>query len=453
MSGLLALPKETLTNVLSYVEPVDLARFAQTCRSAQNAAHPANQVLWRHVFLSLYDDPEEAWSAMPSSYTPPLRKDWDWYREVKHRHGALCVLHRQNLEPVEPAKVNQHITSLLSILDTAKFAPTPSEIRRGMEPRINDRSWLNLNLLAPRDTPYHTGIDSLIYGHSLRDCEGYTSRPSDSRSDAKSRLHILCGLTERDHMDHKVRGQARRRVYNWSLTSEATDYGPFMDDGSGRPNWYLLEGVVTVSMLMLLSCVQQSLVLPNSFNYSIPHRTLVPYKNPRDWARVQGSWLGTYSFLDYAQLAAFNDRIRPNSIGPNLEGNCEACGALLKMVLRIDDSVKSDRKLQTSLPSADDADYPTLYFRGESKDRGHAGNPATTVKGFAALMPGGREVRWRFIVNYMSTDAWQLEGIQPGGIRSGGIFGLWSQVDHEPRDAIGPFCYYPEELFLPLLNI
>ncbi|RMZ84048.1 hypothetical protein DV737_g1354, partial [Chaetothyriales sp. CBS 132003] len=438
MSGLFALPRELLSNVLSYVEPVDLARFAQTCQSAQNAAHPANQVLWRRVFLNLYDDPEDSWSAMPSSYTPPPKKNWDWYREVKHRHRALCVLHKKNPQPVEPGSVDQHITSLLSILDTTKFTPTPSEIRRGMEPWISDRSWSNLCLLAPRDAPYHIGIDSLIYGYSARNRGGFTSGPRDFKSDAKSRLHILCGLTDRDHTDRKVKGQARRKVYNWSLTSEATDYGPFTDDGSGRPNWDLLEGIVTISMLMLLRCVQSSLPLPNSFNYSVPHRTLVPHKNPRDWARVQGSWLGTYSFLDYAYLAAFNDATRLGSIGPNLEENCEACGALLKMDLRIDDSVKSDRNLQTSLPSANDPDYPTLYIR---------------VKGFAALMPGGREVRWKFIVNYMGTDAWQLEGIQPGGIRSGGIFGLWSQVDHEPRDATGPFCYYPEELFHPVLSI
>ena len=31
--------------------------------------------------------------------------------------------------------------------------------------------------------------------------------------------------------------------------------------------------------------------------------------------------------------------------------------------------------------------------------------------------------------SYAGNDQWQLEGVQPGGIRSGGIYGLWSHVD------------------------
>ncbi len=119
------------------------------------------------------------------------------------------------------------------------------------------------------------------------------------------------------------------------------------------------------------------------------------------------------------------------------------------MELKLDESVKDDWRLKTDIPAEDDPAYPKLYFRGLSRGQGFTGNPVTVVKGFAALVPGGREVRWKFIIAYNGSDQWQLEGVQPGGIRSGGVFGLWSQVDHEPGGAIGPFCYFPMELCKP----
>lgn len=50
------------------------------------------------------------------------------------------------------------------------------------------------------------------------------------------------------------------------------------------------------------------------------------------------------------------------------------------------------------------------------------------------------------IPSYGGADQWQLEGVQPGGIRSGGIFGLWTHCDHEESSPVGPFCYFPLEL-------
>lgn len=48
--------------------------------------------------------------------------------------------------------------------------------------------------------------------------------------------------------------------------------------------------------------------------------------------------------------------------------------------------------------------------------------------------------------SYADADQWQLEGVQPGGIRSGGIYGLWSHVDHDEQGPTGPFLYAPYEI-------
>jgi hypothetical protein len=47
---------------------------------------------------------------------------------------------------------------------------------------------------------------------------------------------------------------------------------------------------------------------------------------------------------------------------------------------------------------------------------------------------------------YGGADQWQLEGVQAGGIRSGGIYGLWTHCDHDESGPIGPFCYFPKSL-------
>ena len=143
---------------------------------------------------------------------------------------------------------------------------------------------------------------------------------------------------------------------------------------------------------------------------------------------------------------------------------------------------------------------PTAFFSGTSKRYGTNHQPIASIKGRASLAPGGREVRWTFIVRYVvptrahhshglpyltsnplsfpsppgpsiplpcscshtrlfetdllanpinsygGVDRWQLEETQPGGIRSGGVSGLWSQCDHMADCQIGPFRYYPMDL-------
>lgn len=51
--------------------------------------------------------------------------------------------------------------------------------------------------------------------------------------------------------------------------------------------------------------------------------------------------------------------------------------------------------------------------------------------------------------SYSGLDQWQLEGVQPGGIRSGAVYGTWTSCAHEDEGPVGPFCYAPEELFKP----
>ncbi len=461
---LVDLPQEILGNIVSFLHPRDIVRLGRTCRRAYAFLSPSNQVLWRNAFLQIFDDPEEAWSKLPPSYHPP-REDWNWHTILRQRLRALAALYRRWPHDDDAECAEQHRKAILDIVDTAKFAPTQAELAQGKVPQIDDRSSLNLDMLAGLQQQYH-GLDRLIFDSDQKeapdsspcyDSTWYPGRPvtrsmamaarEENRSLSACRLHALFGLTMRERLDHRSRGLARRKVYNWSLTSEQTDHGPFALDGSGRVNWSLLEGACSAISRCFELCVDGRIAMPHGMCYSIPHRSLPDPTVPHDWARAQGTWLGTYAFIDYSDLLAFNTGTHlAFDRRPDLTDEPEACGALLKMETKLDNSVKNDRMLRTKVPIC--TDMPPLYFTGRSQGQGYT-HPQTDVKGLAALLPGGREVRWKFIVAYNGVDQWQLEGVQPGGIRSGGIYGIWSQVDHEPNGPIGPFCYFPYELCKP----
>lgn len=48
--------------------------------------------------------------------------------------------------------------------------------------------------------------------------------------------------------------------------------------------------------------------------------------------------------------------------------------------------------------------------------------------------------------SYGGADQWQLEGVQPGGVRSGCVYGTWTSVGHDDDGPVGPFLYVAEEL-------
>lgn len=458
----LQLPQEVLSNVVAFLEPVDILQFGLVCRDAHDFISPANQILWRSAFLHVFDDPEDAWRHYPASYHIP-RQDWDWHAELERRFRALRALSRRFARDDESQYAEDHIEAILSILDTAKYGLTKFEVAQGKAGMVDDRSSLNIQLLQTMQQHSH-GLERLLFETRRKDdvpdheLEHSPGRPMTrsrtvaardaTRPESASRLHALFGLTMKERIDSKLRGTARRKVYNWDFTSQDTDYGPFCLDGSGKVNWSLLEAAATAICRNFELCVDGRVAIPGGLAYAIPHRTLTDPTVPEDWARVTGVWLGTYAFLDYSDLFAFNAGTNMGlGVPPNLEDEPEACGDLMRMESKLDMSVKHDPRLKTNVPVSED--LPVLYFTGQSRGTGYQSHPITAVKGFAALVKGGREVRWKFVIAYNGVDQWQLEGVQPGGIRSGGVYGVWSQVNHEQAGPIGPFCYFPMELCKP----
>jgi hypothetical protein len=471
---ILQLPQELLDHTLSFLHPEDIIRFGQTCKQAHAFVNPQNQLLWRSAFLYVFDDPKDAWSMMPESWAhqaESLRvytRTWDWHRELVRRLSTLRAIRSKWCADVEAPRAQEYLDTLLSILDTAKPRPTKRDILKGLIPIVDDR-YISLNMLILADVDkYRAGLENLIHDSGTVRYMRYAgsdgnpwnsprrpvtrsmtwSENEKNRPESASRLHVMFGLTVRDRIENMARGAARRKVYDWSLSGPDNDYGPFKRDGSGQVDWSFLEGIHSVIARNFAMCVEGQISIPQGFCYSIPCRTLNDPTVPNDWARVTGPWLGTYAFMDYADFFAYNTWDgQSGGARPTLDDEPEACGDLMKLDLQLDETLADDPRLHTALPIS--KDLPPLYFQGLS--RAHVGlhRPAIGVRGSVSLVPGNREVRWRFIITYSGQDQWQLEGIQPGGIRSGGIFGLWSQCDHEETGPVGPFCYFPMELCKP----
>lgn len=410
--NVLELPQELLGRALSFLGPADIVRFGQTCQLAWAFIDPANVVLWQSAFLQVFDDPQDAWMLLTPTAResrPDTGAQYNWHAQLKRRLQALQAIDAKwtgELLSSNGPTPDEVIDAILDIIDTAKSRPTRRELQLGKRPETDDRSSRNIALLP---TPYSFSVrfDRLVrgsYENSSETGAGVWHSPGrpttramasapGPRSEAACRLHVLGGVTEQEAKDNRALGAARRSVYDWDLTNSATEYGPLKEDGSGNVDWHRLDAVCTVVTRHFSRAAQGRMTIPQGYQYSIPHRTLGDPMVPDDWAGVTGTWCGTYVFLNYEDLLTYNTLVGPRS-PTTLEDGPEASGGLMKLELKLDESLADDPVLQSGFPIC--TDLPPLYFSGISKNDDE--QYATAVRGMACLTPSGREVRWRIIV-------------------------------------------------------
>ncbi|SJX64324.1 uncharacterized protein SRS1_14972 [Sporisorium reilianum f. sp. reilianum] len=214
-------------------------------------------------------------------------------------------------------------------------------------------------------------------------------------------------------------------------------------------------------------------------------------EKPHDWARCESFWGGSYSFLDFTHFVDFNVRLarqRRQALAdaeahsnaangkapaqniftvqgprPNLVGQEEAVGDCLQLRLELLPKSQQPAYNADDEGQDDDADYPTLFFRGTTVT--YWGNEAPMPRGgvhgkvrpvyareedvddILSRGPRGKKkiegLHWSLTHVHDGEDRWQLEGIQPGppGTRAP-IFGIWTDALHEEESPNGPFVYW-----------
>lgn len=463
MPLLLGLPQELIGNVLTFLDACDLVSFGATCKYARSHLDPSsNQLLWRSAFLHAYDEPISAYRMQRHTSTPQQRT-WDWYHELKRRFMTSRYLDRHTEARFEhPLDEETMIEVLLDMIDTSKSCFTHGihgEIHVPESPSRHADWKSSKNILCiPDREDFSIAMDQLVRETRLVDPNiepaididrpltrsMSINRLNAPRSNVASRLHTLSGVTVREERDRKALGRARCIVYDWALTTAKSEWSPCKDDGSGEVDWKRLEAIMTVCIRSFQTSLRGRLVLPQGFKYSIPHRTLRPLSAPHDWARVTGNWCGTYVFLNWEDLLEYNMWPGPESGRPNLDDGPEQCGGLMKLDLRLDETIKDDPRLQSELPMCED--LPPLYFSGLSKS--YDWSLATAVRGRVSLVPGGREVRWKFIVRYVVNFGlrWGTNNFSDTAARTSGPWRAFSPV----APAVGASTVYGRHVIMKL---
>jgi hypothetical protein len=415
-SELIGLPPEILELVLSFLDPYDLVSFCQVCKYAATFASPSNPTVWRHAFLHMWDDPGQAWSALLPSARSRHGADeaaWNWYSKVRERCAALKVMTTAN-QDYRRQNLGSATDVLVDIIETAYARPLAASISRENVLYCKHRQSLSISTLEETFAKCREAERAIhdYNGDPSSDANGPEALPSlpcrpvtrsmssshKPVSENQSKLHIYFGLTSRERRSDYCLGQARCIVYNWHLTSAECDFGPFKDVKSGQwgqVNWHYLEAVSSLITRHMELLVGDQMSFPRGFRHALPYQMPVNPGCPEDWAGVTGAWVGTYSFLDWTILNQFNSHHWQNQHPPVLDSHDEARGDLMHLDLHLDNSLQTDPRLATKMPVCED--LPMLYFSGLSRGTG-MNRPYISVRGTASLLPGVRQVRWRFLI-------------------------------------------------------
>lgn len=384
--ALMDLPAEILELSLSYLFPADVTSFGRTCKQANAFVHPDNKILWRSVFLHLYDDPEIAWKKLvPTARIQNHSREiaWDWHNELRKRANAFDAVYQPANVIIRPDP-EEVVTTLLDILQTSSSAVRfPSQ---------NLTFLIDLFATAPNAETfvhdYHRDFESVSLPRSVR--HDYSERPVTRAAMAPRiptpewacRFHIYYGMTARERNSPTSKRSARELVYSWLGTDESAEHGPFLKDQSGEVNWQTLEAIMSLMQRIFDIARQPNLYrMPSGFENSAPLCLPPNISTPGDWAGVERAWVGTYAFLDYRSLVHYNfsqNMQQPTDLGHHEE----ACGDLMTLNLRIsdDEELRHDQRLQTALPYCSDLSF--LRFIGTSNN-GPNGRLPISVKGFA----------------------------------------------------------------------
>lgn len=290
---MLDIPAEIVEGILISANPVDVARFAQTCRTARSLVYGAqDQHLWRNLFLSQsFDDPRELTepqsspSPSPSSPAPANIQPVDWKGELQRRVWAERVVHC--FDDAEPDHRKLALETLVSVVVNAVPATSNS-----LGQTSASLSWLSQLIQT-------SGILSF--------CPHGPERSEEERQ-LIARLRTYVGLSEHDHSgphSDAMRTAARCSVYDLRNYTMQNAWGPYMPNSRGCVNWKHVEAIHAVMSMNIKD-------LGDEWPLSRPPMDLeatraysandVSNRDPRDWAGVEGTWRRYVCFMDYRSV-------------------------------------------------------------------------------------------------------------------------------------------------------
>lgn len=275
-----ATPSEITEHALTFLHPLDVASFSQTCRSARNLVYGASDhYLWRVLFLALFDDPRSSLKA------PYAHIKYNWKGELQRRIRAELIAFNINADKRPEEQTAALETFVSVVLNTppvqASLLQGQSDSTRWVTRVLHDSGMLYSTVMTP-------GI------------------PETNRTQLTSRLRAYFALSinptkhELNAFWKMLRIASRCYVYDLRNYTRKNNYGPFI---YGREiNWVHIEAIVNVVQMNLADLhgvwkdTRPPVGLEAIRGYSVPGAT---NRSPADWACVEGTWRRYVSFMDY----------------------------------------------------------------------------------------------------------------------------------------------------------
>ncbi|KAJ4418902.1 hypothetical protein N0V82_005251 [Gnomoniopsis sp. IMI 355080] len=419
MATLTGLPVEIVSNILSFVDPEDLARTQLACRFLYHTVKD-NAAMFRALYLNYLDTPKQ--------------EDLDWIQEIQDlvKLRAICA-------SSDPNKC---------------FAKGSPETREA----FLCQSFLFQRARAP-----------------IKNFEQPKQLPTEERQ-MSAKLHCLYGdmvLNYGRTRSSRTYPFACSKVYDLREYTPRTRWGPFVDDGPGpigsegneegqlglpddKVDWEKVEAIMIVLWYNLknkgldrLPVFQQFWEVPfagcwpDSYIPMPLHREIkdVELGDPYD---VSGTWLRVVCFLDFNDFFAYNfpphDTL-PDHLPRPIIDDTEAVRLIIVKI----------HVTKIEAPGPEDGDRPVVHFEGISRslDSSWDDNANSDIRGISMKEIQGMvrttregEVRWTTLSIFNGTERWRSEGIQLGGIRSSKVIGNWFDKDYHPTGPCGPTAFW-----------
>ncbi|KAF8656390.1 hypothetical protein AX16_002576 [Volvariella volvacea WC 439] len=385
--SILTIPVELVQHILVECSVWDVVAFSSTCRSAYGLVHhPADQELWRQLFLRHpFDDPRRAFRPHLSGYDESAI-EVDWKHEIIRRvqaksvaFGRLCEAHERKC-------------ALWTFVEMVEEAPPVDPSRRKW--RSNNLTWL-------RDV--------------LEESSLLQSTPMPDESGLFSRLRSYLALSlEKKNKDKESQNRLRERrnksrcyVYDLRNYNSENHWGPYTTDG--QVNWVHVEHMINVVLMNLDE-------LPGPWTYTRPPLGLEatrPFSapgspSPEDWAGIEGTWRRYVCFMDYRDLFAFNfTDVGSGRYDPTFFDDLRFREATRLIEIKL--QIIPKKSLRYCIPpdtrsSGPNMEYPPLFFTGSAK--GVTRN-TSVVEGMVSMGMDGI-VKWQFVSVWDENTQWRV---------------------------------------------
>ena len=277
MATVFRIPDEITEYALTFLHPLDIANFSQTCHLAYALVYGApDQYLWRQLFLAHpFDDPRNTLDYQNTSTS------YNWRAVLQQRVQAELIAFNiaRRLDEQQLA-----LETLISVIGDA------SPVLSALEHKESDSiKWVTRILLDSRILDAHVTVPG----------------PTDNQLISRIRTYLSLSL-ERANDDETtarlgaLRTRSRCLVYDLRNYRRDNNYGPFL--GGGQINWVQAEAIVNVIQTNLVDLhdlwmdTRPPVGLEATRTYSV---TGAANRLSADWACVEGTWRRYVCFMDY----------------------------------------------------------------------------------------------------------------------------------------------------------